>query len=311
MTGKRVPLFKRAKVVTKTIESVPAPSGGPATALGKRLVHAAPSKPVLAKRSKTLAHRPPRRDVLDLTQETFPSMSPYDSRIDEEPIADIPLGNASSSKGKESDSTPNVMAGYSATDLNLPSTLPGGYEVTNKSKLGKALDAFRATSPLLLEEIGKPYEKYSHPLKLQGVIAKHLVRRPPILRRRLLLSNPWRKSPLEAQNVKLEGEKFDLSLKLSRLQLSLSQETKQANEDEHKALMAQESASRAVEEYYSSEAYHDELGEETAYCLCRFVKTFKDVNPSLVAHSRWFTPLDVNAPLSPMEGEETELTLEA
>ncbi|GAA0164278.1 hypothetical protein LIER_19954 [Lithospermum erythrorhizon] len=33
-----------------------------------------------------------------------------------------------------------------------------------------------ATRPLLLEEIGKPYEEYIDTLELQGVIAKHLVR---------------------------------------------------------------------------------------------------------------------------------------
>ncbi|GAA0183322.1 hypothetical protein LIER_30750 [Lithospermum erythrorhizon] len=125
---------------------------------------------------------------------------------------------------------------------------------------------------------------------------------------------------LEALNVKLEGEKFDLSLKLPRQQLSLSQETKRANEAEQKAQVAQESATKANEEYRASEAFHDELGEETTYCLCRFVKTFKDINPSLVTHyqefingypSHWFSSLDIEAPLSPMEGKENEAIPEA
>ncbi|GAA0157587.1 hypothetical protein LIER_14826 [Lithospermum erythrorhizon] len=88
---------------------------------------------------------------------------------------DTPIVHASSSKGQESDSAPKVTSGYSETYLDVPYILPGGYEVTNKSKLGKALDS-RATHPLLLEEIGKPYVEYSDPLELQGVIAKHLVR---------------------------------------------------------------------------------------------------------------------------------------
>ncbi|GAA0170851.1 hypothetical protein LIER_25025 [Lithospermum erythrorhizon] len=66
------------------------------------------------------------------------------------------------------------MSGYSANYLDQPYTLPDDLEVTDKSKLWKALDAFRATRPLLLEEIGKTYEDYIDPLEIQGTIAKHL-----------------------------------------------------------------------------------------------------------------------------------------
>ncbi|GAA0160767.1 hypothetical protein LIER_17246 [Lithospermum erythrorhizon] len=313
MKGKRIPLFKRVGVVTKIAPeiSAPASTGGWSTALGKRPSDpAAPPKPILMKKTKTLAHRPTRREA---------------------PFVDTPIVSGVSSKRKESDSAPKVTAGYSATYLNLPYTLPSGYEVTEKSKLGMALDAFHVTHPLLLEGIRKPYEEFIDPLELQGLITTHLVKSHVLARRvdrlevdlglslegerasqlkvlelekenedllwnqetaykekkiatQQALAEIAKCKDLEAQNVKLEGEKFDLTLKLSRLELSLSQEKKRAKEAEQKALVAQESASQAVEEYRSSEAFCEELGEETAYCLCHFVKTFKGINPSLAAH---------------------------
>ncbi|GAA0164231.1 hypothetical protein LIER_19919 [Lithospermum erythrorhizon] len=257
------------------------------------------------------------------------------------PLADTPMVQASSSKGQESDSAPKVTSGYSATYLDLPYTLPDGYEMTNTSKLGKALDAFRATRPLLLEETGKPYEEYNDPLELQGVIAKHLAmnashalahrvdhldvdlglsRESERASRFMALAEISKCKDLEPKNVHLEGEKFDLSLKLSRLELSLTKATKRAKEAEQKALMAQESANKAVDEYRASKAFHNELGEETAYYLCRFVKTFKDINPSLLSHYQeftssylphWFSSLDINAPLFSLEGEGNETVSEA
>ncbi|GAA0168773.1 hypothetical protein LIER_40634 [Lithospermum erythrorhizon] len=66
-TGKRVPLFKRAKVVTKIVsESAPASTAAipvtksAATAGKTRPTSAAPSRLVLSKRTKTLAHKLPR-----------------------------------------------------------------------------------------------------------------------------------------------------------------------------------------------------------------------------------------------------------
>ncbi|GAA0154197.1 hypothetical protein LIER_12251 [Lithospermum erythrorhizon] len=344
--GKRIPLFKRAGVVTKIVAETSAPvsADGSSTTLGKRPSNpAAPPKPVLAKRTKTLAHRPARREVLDLTKEPLPSAPFGDTNIFEAPFADTPIVSGGSSKGKEkeSDSDPKVIAGYSTTYLNLPYTLPGGYE------------------------------EYSDRLKLQGIIAKHLVRAmntSHVLARRVdrldvdiglnreserasqfkvhelekenedllwnqetaynekktatkqALAEIAKCKDLEVKNVKLEGEKFDLSLKLSRLELSLNKATKRANKAEQKTLRAQESADKVVGEYRSSKAYHDELGEEMAYFLCRFVKIFKDINPSLTDHyqefingypSRWFSSLDINAPLSPIECEGNESASEA
>ncbi|GAA0174905.1 hypothetical protein LIER_28193 [Lithospermum erythrorhizon] len=349
---------------------MPSSIGGLATALGKIPAdHVVPPKPVLAKRTKTLAHRPPMKDVLDLTDEPLCLAPPSDMNLGEVPLAYNPMVQASSSKGQESDSSPKVTVGYSATYLDLPYTFPGGYEVNNTSKLGKALDAFRVTRPLLLEEIGKPYEEYNDPLELQGVIAKHLVKdmnESHVLDRRVdrldvdlglscesemasrfkvqesekenedLLrnqENAYNKKKtsteqalaeiskckdLEAKNVQLEGGKFDLSL--SRPELSLTKATKRAKEGDQKTLMAQESANKAVDEYHASEAFHNNLEEETSYYLSHFVNTFKDINPSLVSYYQeftsdypphWFFSLDINAPLSPLEGRGNESVSEA
>ncbi|GAA0166404.1 hypothetical protein LIER_21561 [Lithospermum erythrorhizon] len=75
------------------------------------------------------------------------------------------------------------------------------------------------------------------------------------------------------------------------------------------------------EEYCASDEYKDTAGANPAYCLCRFVRTYKDVSPSLVAFyeecirnypAAWFAPNDVQAPLSPLEEvEEEEEGLEA
>ncbi|GAA0163401.1 hypothetical protein LIER_43640 [Lithospermum erythrorhizon] len=220
MKGKRIPLFKRASVVTKTAPetSAPASTGGSSTDLAP----------------------------------------PGGTNVFEAPFVDTPIMSGGSSNGKESDSAPKVTVGYSATYLNLPNTLPGGYKLTEKSKLGTALVAFPATRPLLLEGIGKPYEEYIDPLELQGVISKHFVRgerasqfnvllekeNEDLLRNQKTTYNEKKVATeqplveiakckdLEAQNFKLEEEKFDLTLKLSRLGLSLSQEKKRVEEAE-------------------------------------------------------------------------------
>ncbi|GAA0152330.1 hypothetical protein LIER_10840 [Lithospermum erythrorhizon] len=127
MKGKRIPLFKRVDVVTKTTSETPTPASvGASSTLG-----------------------------------ALRGYSYCDRRL---------------FQGERKRFCPQGYNGYSATYLNLPYTLLEGYEVIEKSKLGMALDAFHATHPLLLEGIGRPYEEYSDPLELQGVIAKNLVR---------------------------------------------------------------------------------------------------------------------------------------
>ncbi|GAA0185912.1 hypothetical protein LIER_33200 [Lithospermum erythrorhizon] len=176
--------LQEGPIITKTTAeaSLPASTVNFSTVLGKRPVDlVAPSKPALAKRTKTLAQRPAKKRVVDLTEEPLPSASPStpfgDLNIEETPRADTPTRIASSPKVQESDSTPKVTTGYSATYLDLPYTLPGSYEVTKNSKLGKALDAFRATHPLLLEEIGNPTKNTTIRLSSKAMNASHVLAR--------------------------------------------------------------------------------------------------------------------------------------
>ncbi|GAA0152935.1 hypothetical protein LIER_11293 [Lithospermum erythrorhizon] len=146
----------------------------------------------------------------------------------------------------------------------------------------------------------KSYDDYNDPFEIQGSIAKHLIK-------------AMNASHVMARRLDRLDEELGVSRETERT--SQFRVDQAANEAEQKALVAQESASKAVDEYRASEAYHEELGEEMAYCLCHFVKTFKDINPSLATHyqefisgypSHCFFSLDIKAPLSPMEGEESE-----
>ncbi|GAA0183485.1 hypothetical protein LIER_30886 [Lithospermum erythrorhizon] len=198
---------------------------------------------------------------MDLTKDPLPSTTPKDPTVDAVPLADSQPLDIASSKGKE---------------------------VGSKN-------AFRATRPLLLEEIGKAHEDYNDPFEIQGSIAKHLIKATNashVMARRLdrldeeldISRENERNSQFRVHELEKENEDLLWNQETTKNEtkiLSLSQETKRANEAEQKALMAQESARKVVEEYRTSEAYHEELREETAYCLCLFLKTFKDVNPSL------------------------------
>ncbi|GAA0185704.1 hypothetical protein LIER_32992 [Lithospermum erythrorhizon] len=91
------------------------------------------------------------------------------------------------------------------------------------------------------------------------------------------------------------------------------------SELEQKAKTAEQTLSQRVEkaiyDYQRSEAFRSEAGKEVAYCLCLFTKTYKEVNPSIVANYEefiqgydpdWFAPLDLSAPLTPSLEEDEE-----
>ncbi|GAA0183048.1 hypothetical protein LIER_30530 [Lithospermum erythrorhizon] len=258
MTWKRVPLFKKAKMVTKIV---------PEFATASTTV-------IPIAESATTVRKKDRLQLLLLGQ--FSQRGPRHWLIDRQYSHRIIV---TASKGKEVDTDPKITTSYSANYLKLQYTLPGVLESTRTGKEKGELLRFQENAY---------NDKKTAIEQALAEIAKC--------------------KDLEAQNVKLKGEKIDLSLQVSRLQLSLSQETKRAQEAERKVLLAQEFAGKAIEEYRASKAYQEDLGAEAAYCLCRFVKTFKDINPSMVAHyqeftseypSHWFTSLDVNASYPP------------
>ncbi|GAA0150078.1 hypothetical protein LIER_09098 [Lithospermum erythrorhizon] len=123
----------------------------------------------------------------------------------------------------------------------------------------------------------------------------------------------------QSRFTRLEGENFDISNMLQRLQLVHDQSTKRMRELEQRAKIAEETLSQRVEmaiyDYQRSKDFRNETEKEAAYCLCRFTKTYKEVNPSIVANyeefiqgydQEWFAPLDLSAPLTPTLEEEEE-----
>ncbi|GAA0141085.1 hypothetical protein LIER_02310 [Lithospermum erythrorhizon] len=130
MTDERVPLFWRAKVF-----------------IARKRMHS---------------------DILDLTED------PHSSNfLGKEPLDDSTRLNPSTSDSlpdEGSDSAPRAKTGYSANYLDLPYTLPGGFQVTESSTLWKKSDAFRASRPLLLERIGKVTNPFTIPWRFMVLL---------------------------------------------------------------------------------------------------------------------------------------------
>ncbi|GAA0171696.1 hypothetical protein LIER_25670 [Lithospermum erythrorhizon] len=91
------------------------------------------------------------------------------------------------------------------------------------------------------------------------------------------------------------------------------------SELEQRAKIAEKTLSqrvkKAIYDYQRSKAFRSEAGKEAAYYLCRFTKTYKEVNPSIVANYEeliqgydpdWFVPLDLSAPFTPSPEEDEE-----
>ncbi|GAA0174812.1 hypothetical protein LIER_28125 [Lithospermum erythrorhizon] len=147
-----------------------------------------------------------------------------------------------------SDFALKAKAGYSGNYLDLPHTLPGGFQVDAKSKLWKNSEAFHATRPLLLDQSEKDFEEFRDPLEIHGTAMKDLIK----------------------------------------------------------------CVDEALHAYQKFIDYALEVGKEAPYCLFRFSKSYKDVNPSIVANYEefiqgypkdWFVSLSINALLSPAEEE--------
>ncbi|GAA0142343.1 hypothetical protein LIER_35563 [Lithospermum erythrorhizon] len=74
------------------------------------------------------------------------------------------------------ESVPKAKTGYSTNFMELPYTIPGGFQMIEESSLRKKHDSFRATRPLLLERIRKDYDTIRDPLGIHGVVACHLIK---------------------------------------------------------------------------------------------------------------------------------------
>ncbi|GAA0144507.1 hypothetical protein LIER_04937 [Lithospermum erythrorhizon] len=132
---------------------------------------------------------------------------------------------------------------------------------------------------------------------------------------------------LQVKEFKEDNEKLkdaaDLATKEKReaqtqtlVQLLQDQAKRKPLEAEQKVKDAEEALPRTIErvicDYQRFEDFRMELGNEAAYCLCRFTKTYKDNNPAIVANyedfiqgydQACFAPLNLSAPLTPDEEE--------
>ncbi|GAA0174130.1 hypothetical protein LIER_27583 [Lithospermum erythrorhizon] len=72
---------------------------------------------------------------------------------------------------------------------------------------------------------------------------------------------------------------------------------------------------KAIYDYQCSEDFRNEAGKEAGYCPCHITKTYKEVNPSIVANyeefiqgydPEWFAHLNLSAPFTPTSKDEEE-----
>ncbi|GAA0144398.1 hypothetical protein LIER_35925 [Lithospermum erythrorhizon] len=277
MSEKRVPLFKRNKMVKKSSqESAPSmvsTSPGSATMeaiptiLGKRPSTAdAPPKPLFSKWMKSIAHKMPVTGILDLTKDV---PVPVASRGD---VSQVHLpGDTPAILREESNSAPKAKTGYSANYLELPYTLPGGFQVTKDFTLRDSMEIHGHIMKYLIKAMNASY-----------VLSRRADR----------LDDSYKESLEKEMALSLKVKE----LEVKKLQLILDQATKRANEAEEKAKVAEGTAnvatsqrvSEAIEAYKRSAEYGRVVGKEAAYYLCRFAKSYKDVCPAIVDHYQDF-----------------------
>ncbi|GAA0149536.1 hypothetical protein LIER_08686 [Lithospermum erythrorhizon] len=129
---------------------------------------------LFSKRQKSISHKLPVSEILDLTEDP-----PFSTLPDQEVPRESSSLNPSTLESlpeEGADSVPKAKIGYSANFLELPYTLPGGFQITEDSSLWKKSDAFRASRNLLLERIRKDYDSNRDPLEVHYVVAYHLIR---------------------------------------------------------------------------------------------------------------------------------------
>ncbi|GAA0176064.1 hypothetical protein LIER_29123 [Lithospermum erythrorhizon] len=266
MTGERVPLFRRAKVAKKSSKEAAVPdvpgvppttAKAPATISGKRPAPTEARPPYSRKGKRTVRIPPHQTRFLMRVQIPLPEPKPGTQRI------------------------------------NLPYTLPGGFQVTEISTLWKKSYAFRASRPLLLAQIGKDYKSIRDPLEVYGDLARLLIKLKELeeenakIKVALTLAIKEKKEAtsqamveikkhdsLQARFTRLEDEHFDISQKLDRLQSVHNQTTKKVGELEHRVKSAEEAhpqhVQNAIFDYQRSAGFCSEAGKEAAYCLCPF-----------------------------------------
>ncbi|GAA0158603.1 hypothetical protein LIER_15578 [Lithospermum erythrorhizon] len=164
MTGERILLFRRAKVVKKvsqdTVATTSPPTVAPQSSLSRKRPTAEarppPPQPLFSKRQKSIAHKRPRSEILDLTKYP-PSYIPPAQEVPRESSSLHP-STSDSLHDKGVDSAPRAKMGYLVNFLELPYTVPDGFQIDEESGLWKKQNAFRASRPLFLKRIRRDYD---------------------------------------------------------------------------------------------------------------------------------------------------------
>ncbi|GAA0153585.1 hypothetical protein LIER_11787 [Lithospermum erythrorhizon] len=129
MTGNHRPLFRWVSVKKVSTAPTTNPSHSTVTphsssASGKRpAVEIRP--PLFSKRQKSIAHKRPMSEILDLTEDP-PTSSPQEVEVPREDSGLHPSTLEPPTKTPV-DSAPQVTTGYSMNFLELPYTVPGGF----------------------------------------------------------------------------------------------------------------------------------------------------------------------------------------
>ncbi|GAA0152891.1 hypothetical protein LIER_11256 [Lithospermum erythrorhizon] len=197
-------------------------------------------------------------------------------------------------------------------ELSRPAlhTPPGGFQVTEDSNLWKKSNAFQASRPLLLERIGKDYKSIRNPLEVHGALARHLIKAMnasyALACRVDLLDDACHEAcekeralQLQVKELKKENDRLKVAFILAIKEKKEATAQALSEMKKHDALRARftrvgkleqrvkvieealpQRVQDAINEYQQSEEFHLEAGKEAAYCLFRFTKSYRDVNPS-------------------------------
>ncbi|GAA0161018.1 hypothetical protein LIER_17435 [Lithospermum erythrorhizon] len=254
MTGDWVPLFRRARVVMKSSKvpgvsavSVVQPAVAQTSSVSVKRSAPNETRPKLfSKRQKSIAHKLSRYDILDLTKD-LPSSALLDKEVPIETHVCDP--SASNSLPEErSDSAPKAKTGkeyasikdhlqvHGALTRHLIKTMNASYEIAHRVDLledehGEACEKERALQ-LQVKDLKEENER----LKVASTIAIKEKKEATAQ----TLAKIRKHDALQARFSRLEGEHFDISQKLERLQLVHNQTTTKVGELEQRAKIDEE-----------------------------------------------------------------------
>ncbi|GAA0166412.1 hypothetical protein LIER_21568 [Lithospermum erythrorhizon] len=123
---------------------------------------------------RVLVKKRPKFEILDLTKD-FPASSHQEVELRRDD-SDLYPSTLEPLTEEHVYLAPEVTTGYSMNFLELPYTIPGGFQINEESMLWKKQDAFCASRPLLLERIRRDYDAICDPLEIHKAMTCHLIK---------------------------------------------------------------------------------------------------------------------------------------